>query len=54
MRELALKQPAAEACRILGLDPERVTALGFALEAIGCDWCDAQAPSCEPRGRFDQ
>ena len=25
-----------------------------ARDAIGLDWCDAHAPSCEPRGRLDQ
>lgn len=31
-----LKGQAAEACRVLDLDPNRVTSIGFALEAIGC------------------
>lgn len=30
------RDAAQAACRILDIDPDRVTSLGFALEAMGC------------------
>ena len=35
-------------------DVGELAASSASREAIGLDWCDAHAPSCEPRGRFDQ